>query len=73
MTLLPGATNSIGDVAGVRVGHHARRTDGWLSGTTVVPVSQPSPVRVWCPTRTPDTSRRLLVGPGRRVIARRPG
>jgi putative pantetheine hydrolase len=34
--LQPGATNSLTDVAGIRVGHTDRRTDGWLSGTTVV-------------------------------------
>ncbi|MFZ0159729.1 MAG: P1 family peptidase [Kineosporiaceae bacterium] len=32
----PGPTNSLTDVAGVRVGHAARRGDGWLTGTTVV-------------------------------------
>jgi putative pantetheine hydrolase len=32
----PGATNSLTDVTGVRVGHAARRGDGWLTGTTVV-------------------------------------
>lgn len=32
----PGPTNSIVDVAGIRVGHHDRRGDGWLTGTTVV-------------------------------------
>lgn len=32
----PGDTNSLIDVAGVRVGHAGRRGDGWLSGTTVV-------------------------------------
>jgi len=32
----PGATNSIVDVAGLRVGHHDRRGDGWLTGTTVL-------------------------------------
>lgn len=32
----PGPTNSITDVPGLRVGHHERRGDGWLSGTTVV-------------------------------------
>jgi L-aminopeptidase/D-esterase-like protein len=36
MTLRPGPTNSLADVAGVRVGHADRRGDGWLSGTTVV-------------------------------------
>src|SRR5665811_2172100 len=37
MTILhPGPTNSLIDVAGIRVGHAARRGDGWLSGTTVV-------------------------------------
>ena len=34
--LQPGPTNSLTDVAGIRVGHAGRRTDGWLSGTTVV-------------------------------------
>src|SRR5450631_106396 len=34
--LQPGPTNSLTDVAGIRVGHADRRTDGWLSGTTVV-------------------------------------
>jgi L-aminopeptidase/D-esterase-like protein len=34
--LQPGPTNSLADVAGVRVGHADRRVDGWLSGTTVV-------------------------------------
>ena len=32
----PGPTNSLTDVAGIRVGHADRRGDGWLSGTTVV-------------------------------------
>ncbi len=32
----PGPTNSLTDVAGVRVGHATRRGDGWLTGTTVV-------------------------------------
>jgi len=31
-----GPTNSLTDVAGIRVGHADRRVDGWLSGTTVV-------------------------------------
>ncbi len=31
-----GATNSIVDVAGLRVGQHTRVGDGWLTGTTVV-------------------------------------
>src|SRR5450759_236132 len=42
MTILqPGPTNSLTDVAGIRVGHAGRRSNGWLSGTTVVlaPVS----------------------------------
>lgn len=34
--LQPGPTNSLTDVAGIRVGHAGRRGDGWLSGTTVV-------------------------------------
>jgi L-aminopeptidase/D-esterase-like protein len=34
--LQPGPTNSLTDVAGIRVGHAERRVDGWLSGTTVV-------------------------------------
>ena len=37
MTVLaPGPTNSLIDVAGIRVGHADRRDAGWLSGTTVV-------------------------------------
>jgi putative pantetheine hydrolase len=32
----PGATNSLTDVAGVRVGHATRAGAGWLTGTTVV-------------------------------------
>ena len=32
----PGATNTLTDVPGVRVGHAERRDGGWLSGTTVV-------------------------------------
>ncbi|MFD0520360.1 P1 family peptidase [Paractinoplanes durhamensis] len=32
----PGRFNSITDVAGIRVGHHERIGDGWLTGTTVV-------------------------------------
>ncbi|MHB1930483.1 MAG: P1 family peptidase [Acidimicrobiales bacterium] len=32
----PGRHNDLTDVAGVRVGHHQRSTDGWLTGTTVV-------------------------------------
>lgn len=31
-----GTRNDITDVAGVRVGHHHRRSRGWLTGTTVV-------------------------------------
>jgi putative pantetheine hydrolase len=31
-----GATNSLVDVAGIRVGHHQRVGGGWLTGTTVV-------------------------------------
>jgi len=31
-----GPTNSLTDVAGIRVGHADRRGDGWLSGVTVV-------------------------------------
>lgn len=34
--LHPGPTNSLADVAGIRVGHAGRRADGWLSGTTVI-------------------------------------
>jgi putative pantetheine hydrolase len=37
MTVLqPGPTNSLTDVAGIRVGHADRRGDGWLSGSTVI-------------------------------------
>jgi L-aminopeptidase/D-esterase-like protein len=32
----PGPTNTISDVAGIRVGHATRNGDGWLTGTTVV-------------------------------------
>lgn len=32
----PGPTNSLTDVAGIRVGHADRRVGGWLSGTTVI-------------------------------------
>lgn len=32
----PGPTNSLTDVAGIRVGHATRREAGWLTGTTVV-------------------------------------
>ena len=35
-TASPGPTNGLADVAGLRVGHASRDTDGWLSGTTVV-------------------------------------
>ena len=34
--LQPGPTNSLTDIAWIRVGHADRRGDGWLSGTTVV-------------------------------------
>jgi L-aminopeptidase/D-esterase-like protein len=34
--LRPGATNTLTDVPGIRVGHATRRDAGWLSGTTVV-------------------------------------
>jgi L-aminopeptidase/D-esterase-like protein len=34
--VIPGPTNSLTDVAGVRVGHHSRVGDGWLTGVTVV-------------------------------------
>jgi putative pantetheine hydrolase len=33
---VPGPTNSLTDVAGIRVGHATRREAGWLTGTTVV-------------------------------------
>lgn len=36
MSLRPGPTDTITDVPGVRVGHHDRMGDGWLTGTTVV-------------------------------------
>ncbi|GAA0535687.1 hypothetical protein GCM10011581_24840 [Saccharopolyspora subtropica] len=36
MTARTGATNTLVDVPGIRVGHAHRRGDGWLSGTTVV-------------------------------------
>jgi L-aminopeptidase/D-esterase-like protein len=36
ITWRQGPTNSLTDVAGIRVGHADRRGDGWLSGTTVV-------------------------------------
>lgn len=36
MTLRPGATNSLVDVAGLRVGHASRVGDGWRTGVTVV-------------------------------------
>jgi putative pantetheine hydrolase len=32
----PGPTNSLTDITGLRVGHHERIGDGWLTGTTVV-------------------------------------
>jgi L-aminopeptidase/D-esterase-like protein len=31
-----GATNSLVDVAGIRVGHHTAATEGWLTGTTLI-------------------------------------
>jgi L-aminopeptidase/D-esterase-like protein len=36
IVLQPGPTNSLIDVAGIRVGHADRRDAGWLSGATVV-------------------------------------
>jgi L-aminopeptidase/D-esterase-like protein len=36
----PGPTNSLVDVPGLRVGHHERSGDGWMSGTTVVLVGE---------------------------------
>ena len=36
MTVQRGPTNSLTDVAGLRVGHASQRGDGWLTGTTVV-------------------------------------
>lgn len=35
-TVVTGPTNGLVDVAGLRLGHHARTGDGWLTGTTVV-------------------------------------
>lgn len=32
----PGPTNGLTDIAGIRVGHHERIGDGWLTGSTVV-------------------------------------
>jgi putative pantetheine hydrolase len=34
--MLPGPTNSLTDVPGLRVGHATRREEGWLTGCTVV-------------------------------------
>jgi putative pantetheine hydrolase len=31
----PGPANAITDVEGLRLGHHQRTDDGWLTGTTV--------------------------------------
>jgi putative pantetheine hydrolase len=36
VTIRPGATNSLTDVPGFRVGHATRDEPGWLTGTTVV-------------------------------------
>ncbi|MDO5740511.1 MAG: P1 family peptidase [Ornithinimicrobium sp.] len=36
MELTPGATNTLTDVEGLRVGHHQRTGEGYLTGTTVV-------------------------------------
>lgn len=36
-----GPTNSLHDVAGLRVGQHTRRDEGWLTGTTVVLAATP--------------------------------
>ncbi len=36
MTLQPGPTNSLTDVAGLKVGHSTRRDPGWLTGVTVI-------------------------------------
>ncbi len=36
MTISMGATNSLADVTGLRVGHEQRVGDGWLTGTTCV-------------------------------------
>jgi len=36
VTVQPGRTNSLTDVAGITVGHYGRTDAGWLSGTTVV-------------------------------------
>ena len=36
MTLQPGPTNSLTDIAGLKVGHSTRRDPGWLTGTTVI-------------------------------------
>ena len=36
MSPVPGPTNSLTDIAGIRVGHATRRDAGWLTGTTVV-------------------------------------
>ena len=36
MTDLPGATNTLVDIAGLRVGHCTRDEPGWLTGVTVV-------------------------------------
>ena len=40
----PGPTNSLEDVAGLRVGHAQRVGPGWLTGTTVVLASPPGAV-----------------------------
>ncbi|MGC8472972.1 MAG: P1 family peptidase [Candidatus Dormibacteria bacterium] len=42
--MAPGPTNSLLDVAGLRVGHAQRVGDGWLTGTTVVLAGVPGAV-----------------------------
>jgi len=34
--MIPGPTNSLTDVTGLRIGHHSRVGDGWRTGVTVV-------------------------------------
>lgn len=58
-------SGTLTDVAGLRVGHHERTTDGWLSGTTVV-LGQPDGVVASVDVRggAPGTRETDLLQPG---------
>lgn len=59
--------NAITDVAGIRVGHHHRIGDGWLTGTTVVLTTDGAVGGVDCRGGAPGTRETDLLDPSNLV------